>query len=227
MSYIKKGVFIFILLNLSFLRAQEHFTGYWQPQIALNYKLTDDYSHNFSVSQRNYIYKSETVRLEARQIDLAHFSTFKTSDNKSFGFGIQYRFRAIFEDEKQNELRLTQQFNVVHKWGNVRLGHRFRVEQRITSSLTMHRFRYRFALDTPLQGEKLDIGEPYLVGAIESLLSLARSNAPMYDQRITINLGWLLAKKTKLQTGLEYRFEDYTKNTENTLFVLSSLIFSL
>lgn len=106
-------------------------------------------------------------------MDLAHFSKLKIRDNQSIALGLQYRFRQNFENG-ENELRLTQQYNITNKPNAVRFGHRLRTEQRITNSLTTHRFRYRFALDFPLVGEKLDTGEPYFVGSFENLLSVAK-----------------------------------------------------
>lgn len=205
----------------------QSFTGYWEPEIALNYKVGTNYSHNFSLDMRNYTYRTNDLQLRTRHIDIAHFSKLDIGSSQSLAIGIQYRSRDVFEDEEQNELRFTQQYNITHQRGNIRFGDRLRTEQRITSDRTIHRFRYRLALDLPLQGEKLDVGEPYFVASTESLLSVTRSNGPEWDQRITTNIGWLLSNTAKFQTGLEYRFEDYTQKTENILFLFSSLIFSL
>jgi len=220
---------LFILLILTPFNsfAQDDFTTYVQPQIALNYPVVSNYSHNFAVQQRNYLYDDSQLDWRARQLDVVHFSKLKTSVNTSVAFGIQYRFRKNFEPDKNNELRLTQQFNKTFKPYLIRFGHRFRSEQRITNALTTYRFRYRFALDTPLNGEQLDIGEGYFTASLESLLSVARNNVPQYDQRFSAQVGWLLYENVKLQTGVEYRFEDYTHATQNILFFLTSLVFSL
>lgn len=76
-------------------------------------------------------------------------------------------------------------------------------------------------------GEKLDVGEPYLVISTESLLSVGRSITPEYDQRITPKLGWVLTPTTKFQIGGEYRAENYTTKVENVLFFLTELVLSL
>lgn len=207
--------------------AQQNFTGYWEPGLALNYPVTDSYSHNFSLAKRSYLIQDEAFGLRVRQIDVAHFSTLKIRDNQSLGLGLQFRFRKPFEKISGNEFRLTQQYNITSRTGALRLGHRLRSEQRIFSDVTVHRFRYRFALDSPLQGEQLDIGEAYLVGSLESLLSVARRQEPEYDQRIRLQLGWLLQAGVRLETGLEYRFEDLTNDTSQVLFLLNSLVVSL
>jgi hypothetical protein len=209
------------------LCSQDTFTAYLQPQVALNYKVVAGYSHNFSMTQRNYLYDTSELQLKTRQLDLAHFSNLKIRDNQSLAFGIQYRFRKNFEPDRNNELRLTQQYNSTSKPRIARFGHRVRSEQRITSTLTTHRFRYRFAIDFPLNGEKLDVGETYVVASTESLLSVAKGQGPAYDQRITGTIGWLLTEKTKLQFGLEYRAENYARRTEDVVFLNANLIFSL
>ncbi|MCR9227463.1 MAG: DUF2490 domain-containing protein [Flavobacteriaceae bacterium] len=219
----------FILFFIFFItiRAQENLTGYWQPQVAASYKITGTYSHNFSVANRNYIFDDEEILLRVRQVDIAHFSTLKTRDNQSIALGIQYRFRKNFEDNG-NELRLTQQYNITHKPFAVRFGHRVRSEQRITHSSTIHRFRYRFAMDFPLIGEKLDPGEPYFVGSFENLLSVAKQNSPQYDTRFSGQVGWQLDGGIKFQVGMEYRIEDYTASIpQHIVFLLTSAQISL
>ena len=219
--------FFALFLLLQTVSGQENFTAYFQPQIAVNYKVAGLYYQNFSVLSRNYIYDREELLFKGRQLDITHYSNLKIRDNQSIALGIKYRFRNNFED-KENELRFTQQYNITHKPHIVRFGHRVRAQQRITNSLTVHRFRYRFAMDFPLIGEKLDLGEPYFVGSFENLLSVAKSNAPQYDIRLSGQLGWQLDRDIKFQMGLEYRMEDYSSVLpQNILFLLTSAQLSL
>lgn len=223
---IKKVCFISYLFFPFFLICQENFTTFFQPQIAVNYDAGSFYSHNFSIENRNYLIENGNTNLQVRHLHLAHFSSLQLRENQSIALGIQYRFQEWFDDGT-NELRLTQQFNSTKRPMVVRYGHRLRSEQRITQKSTVHRLRYRFSLDLPLQGEKLDVGETYMVANLESLLSVTRSQKPSYDKRLTLNLGWLLQSETKFQFGVEYRTEDFTNELEHVLFFLSSLNFSL
>lgn len=217
----------FFLLGLATTNAQDNLTGYWQPQFAINYDVSPLYSHNFSVINRNYLVKEGESKIKTRHLDMVHFSTVKVQNNQSIALGILYRFREAFEDS-ENELRLTQQFNLTSKPYVVRFGHRIRSEQRITKSVTVHRFRYRFAVDFPLKGEKLDIGEPYFVGTLENLLSVARNASPQYDTRLTGFVGWQMDQNLKLQFGLEYRLEEYTSGLpQNVFFFLTTAQLSL
>jgi hypothetical protein len=130
----------------------------------------------------------------------------------------------LFSDNSY-ELRITEQFNYNKKLPfGVRYGHRIRSEQRIFENETIFRQRYRFAIDFPLNGEKLEVGEAYFVGAFEGLLSLGKLSKPEIDQRTTAQIGWQLSENLKLQTGLEYRFEAFNIKTQNLLFILTSAI---
>ncbi len=206
--------------------AQENLTSFWQSSAAVNYKVTKTYSHNFSFQNRNFIFDDEDFQLKVRQLDIGHFSNLKIKENQSIALGVLYRIREVF-DGGANELRFTQQYNLRHQPFVVRYGHRFRAQQRITSLRTTHRFRYRFSLDFPLQGEQLDVGEPYFVGNVEQLLSVAQQQKPQHDTRFTFYLGWKLSNKTKVQLGTEYRLEDYGQQLEHILFLLSSINLSL
>ncbi|NCO62838.1 MAG: DUF2490 domain-containing protein [Flavobacteriales bacterium] len=181
---------------------------------------------NFALKSRYYLYQDAAFRLEQRQLDVVHFSTFKLNYKYNISFGLQYRNRDVFSDSS-NEFRTTQQFNYLKQPFGARFGHRFRTEQRFLDAETIFRQRYRFAVDFPLNGEKLDIGEAYYVCSVEALLSLSNINAPELDQRTTAQIGWQLTENLKLQTGLEYRLEALNINTQNKLFILTSAVLKI
>jgi hypothetical protein len=206
---------------------QERFTGFVQPQVAVNYSLGPAYSHNFSVQQRAFFYRDGASAFETRHIDLSHFSNLKWGPQRSVGLGILYRFREPFSDTGENEVRLTQQVNFNFRPNVLRTGHRFRAEQRILPSETLHRFRYRLALDGPLQGEKLDVGEAYWIGSAEGLLTVARAQKPLYSLRIGGMAGLMASTQLKVQAGFEYRLVGIARFDQSVLFLLSSLVLTL
>lgn len=229
MFSIRRPIYIGILLfsfNFYLIFGQDKTTAYWQPNLAVNYEVSNTYSHNFSVINRNFLYNDGNSQLTVRHFDISHFSDVQISDRQRVAIGILYRFRELF-DGQSNELRFIQQYNLQIKPYVVRFGHRVRTEQRITTGSTVHRFRYRFGVDFPLQGENLDVGEAYFIGTIEPLLSIAKNAKPEYDSRLSLFLGWQLNETTKLQLGSEYRMEDFTNLRETVIFALSSLIISL
>ena len=227
MSYLKISsccICIFLFFTKGF--SQEDFESLGETSFALNHSVSDNYRVNFSARNRYFLYKDSEFTFNNRQIDIVHFSTYNIAYNKSLSLGVQYRFREGF-DGGSNELRFTQQYNYTKKRLALRFGHRFRFEQRILEHLTILRSRYRFALDFPLNGEKLDVGERYLVTTTEALLSVSKYTTPEIDYRITAQIGWLVDESLKLQTGLEYRFEAFNINTEQRLFILTSVILKL
>ena len=227
MSCTERLSLLFFILCCFGIRAQDNLTAFFQPQAAVNYDISQTYSHNFSLTYRSFFVDGGVFEYRSRQLDLAHFSKFKIGGNQSIALGVQYRFRDIFDDGA-NELRFTQQYNTTSRPMVIRYGHRVRAEQRITRMRTVHRFRYRFALDFPLQGEKLDVGEAYFVGSFENLLSVTRSRSSQYDTRLSGQIGWQLDKSFKLQMGVEYRLEDFTSTLpQNVVFLLSTAQFSL
>ncbi|WP_299128226.1 DUF2490 domain-containing protein [uncultured Winogradskyella sp.] len=223
MSFTKLIIIIGLSVVSSFLFAQQDFEGLGETSLTLNHKINSKYKINFSVRSRYFMYQDSNFNFENRQLDVVHFSTLNLDYNHSLGLGIQYRFREVI-DGGTNELRLTQQFNYTKTNGAMRFGHRLRFEQRILEDVTILRSRYRFALDIPLKGEKLNGGELYLICAMEALLSHSKVNQPELDHRTTSHLGWLLSEALKLQLGLEYRFEAINNSTEQKLFILSGLI---
>lgn len=223
MSYTKSlfGLALAIFCCRGF--GQTNFESLGETAFSINHDFSQSYKTNFALRSRYFLYRDESVNFENRQVDLVHFSTLSLDYRHSLSIGIQYRIRESI-DGGSNELRLMQQFNYTKRNETLRFGHRFRFEQRILLDLTILRSRYRFALDLPLNGIKLDVGETYLVLSMEALLSQGKIIKPELDHRTTGNIGWAISKKSKLQFGLEYRFEAFNSKTEHKLFVLSSFI---
>lgn len=226
MYYIKNSLALFVCLLCLNLFSQNDFESLGETSFALNHKVNGDYKINFAVRSRYYLYQDNDFNFENRQLDMVHFSTLNLDYNHSLSLGVQYRLRESI-DRGSNELRLTQQFNYTKKNLALRFGHRVRFEQRILDNLTILRSRYRFALDFPLNGEKLDVGESYIITSMEALMSKSKKIKPEIDHRTTAHLGWLVSEKLKLQFGIEYRFEALNIKTEEKLFALTTFILKI
>ncbi|UZO79288.1 DUF2490 domain-containing protein [Aquimarina sp. ERC-38] len=207
--------------------AQSNFGGFMQPQVTLEYKITPMYSHTNGIEERNSFSREAKSFWEVQQLDLFHFSQLRILDNQTLAIGIQYRFRQLFSEDKEDELRFTEQYSLTKRGFSVRYGHRLRTEQRISKEETIHRFRYRFMLDFPLKGQVLDIHELYIAFGTESLWSVASSTQPEFDQRLLMDFGWVVTKSISLELGIEHRIENYTNDVAQNLFINSSLNFSL
>ncbi|MBC3758206.1 DUF2490 domain-containing protein [Hyunsoonleella sp. SJ7] len=181
---------------------------------------------NFAFRSRYVLYNDDGFQYLQQQVDAYHFSTFKLDYYHKLSFGIYYRNRDWF-DTGSDETRLTQQYNYTKQTLGVRYGHRIRAEQRILDTKTIFRQRYRFAVDFPLNGEKLDIGETYLVSAIEGLLSLSKPDNPETDIRVSSQIGWQMNEALKLQLGLEHRWEALNLVAKHNLFVLTGAVLKI
>ena len=225
--YIKRGVVALLIGCFFSLQGQENFTGFMQTSANLDYKVKPLYVHNNGIELRNYYYNNDQTNFEIQQIDLSHFSELKLLDNQSIALGVQYRFRKLCKNSSDDELRITEQYNLTKRGYNFRHGHRFRWEQRIKSKDVTHRFRYRYAIDIPLKGTQLDYRELYIALATESLLTTATQIKPEFDQRLYIDFGWIRSKYINFEIGLEYRAEDLYNKIGNVLILNSSVNFSL
>ena len=212
---------LFLLLFQSVL-AQEDLIVFWQPEVRINYRVGNDYSHYFSVSNRNLLYQDES-EFRVRHLDLNHFSTFNLRDNQSLSMGLLWRHNKIFDDELPNEIRLTEQYNINTRLDVIRFGYRFRAEQRFFSEKNLYRFRNRFAVDYPLQGKSLDIKESYMLWSIENVIRVARSDSPLYELRLRGGIGWQISPKSKMQFVIQYRFSDFTNRTFHVLLLETTL----
>lgn len=208
------------------LKAQSNFSSLGESAISVNHNVSDTYSVNFAFRSRYVLYNDDGLQYQQQQVDLFHFSTFKLNYYHKLSIGIYYRNRDWFETGS-DETRITQQYNYTKQTLGVRYGHRFRAEQRILDTKTIFRQRYRFAVDFPLNGEKLDIGEPYMVNVVEGLLSLSKPDKPETDIRMSSHIGWQITEKLKLQAGLEHRLEAFNLKANNLLFVLTTAVLKI
>jgi hypothetical protein len=225
MRCIKSTLYSALFLFSCSVFSQDDFDVLGESSLSLNQNISKEYTMNFTFRSRYFLHK-DAFQYKQQQVDFFHFSTFKLNFIHKLSFGVYYRNRDWF-DTGSDELRFMEQFNYIKQRLGVRYGHRFRLEQRIFDGFTSFRQRYRFAVDFPLNGEKLDVGEAYFVGSTEALLSISKKRKPLLDQRFTTQIGWQINKDLKLQTGLEYRLESYNASSKNFLFVLSSVVCKL
>lgn len=207
--------------------AQENFKGYYEPYIILEYDVTDNYSHEFTVEERKVLYDNEAFIVDVMQLDLSHFSTIALDDKNEVAVGVQYRFEENFEPGEENELRFTEEYKYSIQPKATEFDHRFRTEQRITSSATSHRFRYNFAVTRGFNGSKIDIGEAYIIGDLETLLTVANTAKPKYEQRIGAGVGLVFSDSIKLELVTEYRLDDFTQDLGHEFFLVTGMKFTL
>lgn len=219
-------VLVAILLLGYRINAQNATEVFNENAFAIRHSFSETYSTNFELSNRAFLYTNNQVVYQMRQIQIGHFSTLKLDLKQSIALGLMYRNRNAFESSS-NEVRLTQQYNRKSIFKTLRLGHRFRSEQRFYSDFTAFRFRYRLALDIPLQGLKLDVGETYLVVTNETLLTTTKIQKPEFEYRIAPTLGLLISKDLNLEFGVELRLDKLNIQTEDSVFFNTSIEITL
>jgi len=211
-------LFLFIVISS---QAQDKSEVFHEHEFAFRHTFSKIYTANFGLSSRAFVYDNEST-YRIRQIQISHFSALKLDLKHSIALGIMYRNRGAFEDSS-NEIRLTQQFNRKSLFKTLRFGHRFRSEQRFYEDFTAFRFRYRLALDMPLQGLKLDVGETYFVLSNEGLLTNSKIHKPEIEYRLSPSIGILLSEDLNIEFGLELRLDRLNIKTENSLFFNTSV----
>lgn len=218
--------FLIVLFSNLIGYSQNSTEVFHENAFAVRHSFSKKYNTNLELSSRSFMYTNNDVVYKLQQLQISHFSTFKLDLKESIAVGLLYRNRDAFEGTS-NEIRLTQQYNIKTISQTLRLGHRFRCEQRFYNNFTAFRFRYRFALDFPLQGLKLDVGESYFVITNEGLFTTTRLSKPELGYRISPSIGILVTQDLNLEVGLELRLSEINIKTRESLFLNTSVELNL
>jgi len=192
------GLTLFLALSLT-STAQAQIERIWEPSITYSHKVNDFWSYTGQIAA----YQSPEVleRVEGSLLGIR-----RISPSKSIAAGYLYRKVSPLEDQTSHEHRFTIQFNQQTMWGEHQVSQRVRAEERIRPSGNVHRLRYRAGVRTPLQGERLDPGERYLLTQNEVLGSFS-DNPFSGENRFSAHLGFLLHNRQRIEIGLQHRAE--------------------
>ena len=192
-----------------------------QPSIDVKWNHDSRWSFNTGVQQRNVIDNG----INALHIQASQFASYELGFYTQIGIGVMYR--ELFDDQRPEELRFTEQFVYARKFNAVKVAHRLRWDQRIRGTDLTHRWRYRFSTSLPLNGATVDAREYYLTANLETLFIAQVTQKLAYDQRISIGIGTALQKGLKIQLVTEYRWEDYTNDLNRSLFINLGIYYTL
>ncbi len=204
-------LFLFCFLQGLELHAQSNhrfFTGVF-PEISVTKKINDIHRINFKIENQEIIFDNQDADSENPQFshyrtDIMGFFDRSLRPGVSVALGLFHRFQ---ENEDGN--RIIQQLALLQKSRVVRINHRFRTDQTFTRNNPLEvRFRYRFSIEVPLQGEEVDPGEFYFLSSAESIVSHRGGNFEI-ENRLVSSLGKFFSKKEKLEWGLDYRTDGY------------------
>ncbi|MEQ8705856.1 MAG: DUF2490 domain-containing protein [Phaeodactylibacter sp.] len=135
--------------------------------------------------------------------------------NSNWKLGATYRLsrRGSLDEVPNTENRFAQQISTSQRLRKYRLRERLLLEQRIFPKETRHRWRFRLALDYPLNGERLDQGEWYLNHQVALLSEPFETDAwTGREHRLYTGTGTLLPTGSRLEIGIEARFPREASN---------------
>ncbi len=206
--------------SVNHLHAQE---AAIENNIAINYGLN---SWKFNTSLGHRAIREKVGESSTNKLAFLEFNQFITRKiNPDLSISLGYKYRDINNESEEIEHRLTQQAALIHYNNHIRLVSRLRLEQRFRDQF-IHRYRYRFSLDMPLSGLKLDSKECYLVASNEIILQRSNSSNRV-DNRVSLGVGYVFSKLAKLQLDLTHRVESINKMSEHIPFVTTSVIFNV
>lgn len=202
------------------LHAQE---AVMENNLAINYALN---SWKFNTSFGHRAIREKVGESSNNKLAFMEFNQFVTRKiNPDLTISIGYKYRDINNDSEEIEHRLTQQVALIHYNNHIRLVSRLRLEQRFRDQF-IHRYRYRFSMDMPLSGLKLDSKECYLVASNEIVVQRS-SSSNRVDNRFSAGVGYVFSALAKLQLDFTHRVESINKKAEQIPFLTTSLIFNI
>lgn len=193
----------------------------WNPELSYSWKSSDRLGFSAKLSVFNSIRDFDNN--DAIQYIEPQFSfSYGLSSGTKVGGGYYYRLSTPLIDGYQYEHRFLQQIGFISYIGDRRLAHRLRLEQRVRSSSYQNRLRYRLSYDFPLEGEKLDPGEKYLILKDEVMTAFNKDEGDA-ENRASVGLGWYFNSKQKFELGLQYRTQDiFSDGGISHLFLVST-----
>ena len=187
------------------------------PEINLNRSLGKGWALNAKVESRPLVargpFGAGRSDFQYTLTDLALAVARKVGLSQTLTLG--YLLRSTRADTRH---RLFQQYSFVQNLGTIRLGHRLASDQTfVPEEATEWRFRYRLSLELPLSGQQVDPREAYFKISQEQLHNV-QGRAYDLELRLVPALGYVITDRNKLETGLEYRIDDFLDGPSRSTF---------
>jgi len=184
------------------------------PSLNLNKKLPKDWSVNFKSEFRQSLYR-ENLQYVYDRTDLSLLIAKKIGIQTKIAGG----YHIIFEPGGPRN-RYIQQVNVITNTPLGKLGHRFSSDQTFGQAVeNVYRIRYRISSEIPLTGDQLDRKEYYIKLNNEYLGIFEVESRNDFEIRILGFFGYKISEKSKLESGIDYRIDDFILgNTRNRMW---------
>ena len=217
-------LFFSALLTSFSANAQTPRTYLWETEFDVTLPEHGSWEFTFGAGSR-YLFaaevEGETVRENIQQhLELNHFTTYNSSEKAAISLGLRYRFRELFEETLQDEVRIIEQLEYTHQNTFLTPQHRLRFEQQFRE-VTSFRLRYQLGISQPLNPDfSLDLSS-------EFLYSMANNYRPEAEQRFGLGLENYSIKNLELNLGIELRREDLTGFPGTEFFLITGAVLRL
>jgi len=185
------------------VKAQDSDFGNWLIYIG-NKKLNQKWNLHNEVQYRNYNAIGDLEQLLLRT-GLGYNVSEKDNVLLGYGYILSENYIGDTDDKVSvNEHRIFQQFTTKQKIGKLKLGHRYRFEQRFVESDFKMRFRYFLSFNYPLVQSEDESYKLYLSAYNEVFLNTKSS---VFDRnRVYGGLGYKLNKNLRFELGYMNQF---------------------
>jgi hypothetical protein len=213
-SIIKKIVLVAILLLPYIALSQNSDFGNWLIYIGNN-KLNSKWNIHNEVQYRNYNAIGDLEQLLIRTGLGYTFNDKKNNVLLGYGYILSENYISNSDNKATvNEHRIFQQFTASQTFGKVKLGHRYRFEQRFVESDFKMRFRYFLSLNIPIN--IMQNNKYYLSAYNEIFLNTKTS---VFDRnRLYGGIGYKINTAIRIEVGyMNQFFERSSKDQLNII----------
>jgi len=188
----------------------------WEPSVTYSQSITDRHSLSAQVNAFQ-----GTERME--RIEGSLFWNRRLTVRTTVSAGYLLRVGTPLEATQRFENRITGQATHTFTTGIHQVSYRSRLEWRIRDSGDAIRGRFRASVRSPLQGERLDPGESYLLLQNEVLgTRIVESASDSAENRVSAHMGWLLRNRQRVEIGLQHRWEDIGQPGDTHVLLFST-----
>jgi|TARA_B110000046_G_C13016831_1_gene409177 hypothetical protein len=201
-SIIKKTVLVAILLLPYIALSQNSDFGNWLIYIGNN-KLNSKWNIHNEVQYRNYNTIGDLEQLLIRTGLGYTFNDKKNNVLLGYGYILSENYISNSDNKATiNEHRIFQQFTTTQTFGKVKLGHRYRFEQRFVESNFKMRLRYFLSLNIPIN--IMENNKYYLSAYNEIFLNTKTS---VFDRnRLYGGIGYNINRAIRIEVGYMNQF---------------------
>ena len=222
---LKFFVCLLFVLCSSHAFSQDAETVMLEPEFTVRISTETRWSYSFGLANRGILIEeidaedaSENV---TEHIELNHYTIYSIGENSDLSLGLRYRFREIFDPGNENLFRIIQQYFSESNSPFLSWWNRARFEQRFGPTITIFRLRYELGLSKPIgRGFALEL-------STEALYSMSRQFKPQPEQRIALGLINTSLENWDFNIGVEYRMDNYIRDQENNIFILTGALLKL